>query len=524
MKILIVDDEALIKQKLERIVQSVAHGIHKVMAFSDPREALNCIDRERPEIVLTDIRMPGITGIDLARHINEKKYRTKVIFLTGYSDFQYAQAGIQYHVYDYLLKPVDEGKAAECVKGAMAALLAERKRNEMYQIFQNYFTENLEVIRQQFMQKLLFHPMFFNKNQIELQKQKLQISISGYRILVGTYRGDHLTFEEESYYGYQVMQSLRKKWGEALAMENGGLVYVIWPDEGNSLWSLCEKLEKAKHELEKDYPIFFQVGVSRYSDDFQEIYSLKRQALRCLEYGREAENSGIITYKELSKEKEADKYFDVTEAITELIRLLQMGQKEQMSLVAERILQEAESSTDLQFDSIMELICANVILFLSSISLTQSARDQILDSYQGQLLVQSSRKLKGEYLLYWLGYIADHVRSMEKDDQNQLIQAVFQYISEKFSEPIGLTNVSEYVNRNPSYISRLIKQRTGKNFSQILQERRLEEAKKLLRTTSLKVPQIAQQVGYPNLQYFTRVFSSQMNMTPNEYRKIATYF
>ena len=93
-----------------------------------------------------------------------------------------------------------------------------------------------------------------------------------------------------------------------------------------------------------------------------------------------------------------------------------------------------------------------------------------------------------------------------------------------FSQPIGLTNVSEHVNRNPSYISRFIKQATGRKFSEILAELRLEEAKKLLRSSNLKITQIAEQVGYPNLQYFTRVFTGQMNMTPAEYRKITTYF
>ena len=113
---------------------------------------------------------------------------------------------------------------------------------------------------------------------------------------------------------------------------------------------------------------------------------------------------------------------------------------------------------------------------------------------------------------------------MHNDDQNQLIQQIYKYLNENFSKPIGLDNVSEYVNRNPSYISRLIKQSTGKNFSKILVERRMEEAKKLLRSSSLKISQIAEQVGYPNLQYFTRVFTSQMSMTPAEYRKITTYF
>lgn len=93
-----------------------------------------------------------------------------------------------------------------------------------------------------------------------------------------------------------------------------------------------------------------------------------------------------------------------------------------------------------------------------------------------------------------------------------------------YKDAIGLTSLAEYVNRNPSYLSRFIKQQTNKNFSQILTERRIDEAKSLLRTTNLKIPQIAEKTGYPNVKYFTRVFNTQVSMSPADYRKITTAF
>ena len=104
--------------------------------------------------------------------------------------------------------------------------------------------------------------------------------------------------------------------------------------------------------------------------------------------------------------------------------------------------------------------------------------------------------------------------------------AVFNFASS--TGPSEMITVSpllwEDVILSTSYISRFIKQATGRKFSEILAELRLEKAKKLLRSSNLKITQIAEQVGYPNLQYFTRVFTGQMNMTPAEYRKITTYF
>lgn len=154
----------------------------------------------------------------------------------------------------------------------------------------------------------------------------------------------------------------------------------------------------------------------------------------------------------------------------------------------------------------MELIGANIFLFLSGIPLDKESKNKITESFEQQIHVQSERKTKADYMKYWLEYIADNIQSMHNNDQNQLIQQIYKYLNDNFSQPIGLTNVSEHVNRNPSYISRFIKQATGRKFSEILAELRLEKAKKLLRSSNLKITQIAEQVGYPNLQYFTRGF------------------
>ena len=232
----------------------------------------------------------------------------------------------------------------------------------------------------------------------------------------------------------------------------------------------------------------------------------------------------VISYKDLPAGYGENTFFDITESLAELIRQLRVGDKKKLTEQANKILAQAEEKTEEYFENTIEYIGANVFLFLSEVPLPKDCKDKISESFQQQVHAQSDRKMKTEYIKYWLEYIADNIQSMHNDDQNQLIQQIYKYLNENFSKPIGLDNVSEYVNRNPSYISRLIKQSTGKNFSKSLVERRMEEAKKLLRSSSLKISQIAEQVGYPNLQYFTRVFTSQMSMTPAEYRKITTYF
>ena len=524
MKILIVDDEALIAEKLERIVKECVHGMHTVRALTNAREALEVIGQEKPEVIVTDICMPKISGIDLARYADQQDYGARVIFLTGYAEFEYARSGIEYKVYDYLLKPVDEQEAVKCIRGALSSFLEEQKHAQAYQLFQNFFAENQEMVRLQFVEKLFFHPVVFSDRQMELQKQRLQIAVSGYRVVAAAYSAEELTLEEESYYSYLIGQFFKMNDKEVLMLESGGIFYMIWPVEKDELWKFCGQMEEVRKKLERSQPMHCIFAVSRYSESLSEVQQLKKEVLKCLDYGRKMGQESVISYKDLPAGYGENTFFDITESLAELIRQLRVGDKKKLTEQANKILAQAEEKTEEYFENTIEYIGANVFLFLSEVPLPKDCKDKISESFQQQVHAQSDRKMKTEYIKYWLEYIADNIQSMHNDDQNQLIQQIYKYLNENFSKPIGLDNVSEYVNRNPSYISRLIKQSTGKNFSKILVERRMEEAKKLLRSSSLKISQIAEQVGYPNLQYFTRVFTSQMSMTPAEYRKITTYF
>ena len=143
--------------------------------------------------------------------------------------------------------------------------------------------------------------------------------------------------------------------------------------------------------------------------------------------------------------KEND-FFDVTEAITELIRYLRSGNKKKIFEQMQKIIDETEKETEKYFNNIMELIGANIFLFLSGIPLDKESKDKITESFEQQIHVQSERKTKADYMKYWLEYIADNIQSMHNNDQNQLIQQIYKYLNDNFSQPIGLTNVSEHVN------------------------------------------------------------------------------
>ena len=113
---------------------------------------------------------------------------------------------------------------------------------------------------------------------------------------------------------------------------------------------------------------------------------------------------------------------------------------------------------------------------------------------------------------------------MENQSGSILIEQIKSFIYDNFHKPLGLTEIADHLHRNPSYISRFIKQQTGQNLTQILTEVRMSHAKTLLKNTNLKISHIAQKTGYPNQQYFNRIFTEQEGMSPSDYRKITQTF
>ena len=124
----------------------------------------------------------------------------------------------------------------------------------------------------------------------------------------------------------------------------------------------------------------------------------------------------------------------------------------------------------------------------------------------------------------WLNNLY-HIFSHFLEQQNHtLIHTIQHYIYQNFDKPIGLPEIGAYINRNPSYVSRLIKQETGENLTQILSKLRIKKAKHLLKTTNIKISEVAAAVGYSSQQYFNRIFTEQTGMSPTDFRKITQTF
>lgn len=525
MKLLIVDDEPLIQKRLEQLITSSPLGLHTVLSTSDPCEAMELLKEQSPQILLTDIRMPQISGLDLARYIYENQLDTLVIFITGYSDFEYAKSGIAYQVFDYLLKPIDEEGAVRSIRKAINAVLEKQKHEELHNLFQNYFSTHFASARRQFIEKLLFHPVTQTNEQLLSIQKQFQMDTDSF-CLCAVHFTCSSSFDEEFYYSFMAEQYLTRSFQDFLTYPFGDTVYILWMHGTPvpSVSDIYQRFQTIKEKLEQSYPITIFAGISDFSEDLSQIPYLRKQVTRCLENACLKSNTPITFFRDLPDTLVREEYFDIIQSITKLIRLIRLGEKDPVRKEYEKILEQFHGRPESYISEAVSLIISNILLFIQDLSLPPTEAAKIENNIVAPLRQQTDVQLKLQYLQYWIDYIVDWINDTQAAEQNHLMQTIYDYIDANYSDSIGLASLSDHVNRNPSYLSRFIKQNTNKNFSQILMERRMEEAKNLLRGTNLKIPQIAEKTGYPNVRYFTRVFHSQFSMSPTDYRNITSTF
>lgn len=517
MKILIVEDEQHSREHLAALLQNR----HEILQADNVPLAMEIFLREKPELVLTDICMPQKTGIELTAFIAENHPQTVVVMITGFSDFQYTKAAIEYGVFDYILKPVSRDKLLEVVDNAAKKIAEENRKREMQNIFQKYFSENRALIRRQHFENLLFRRLSdFGHIKSE---DSLCFGQGRFRLIamksVNLHEG--LSLEGEYYVTTYLQKYILRKIPDTAASTFGNIMYWVWAVQPASHFDdnarLAQFLAEVQKDIQKRFFCDLSIGISNASEKQQEMYLLRRQALEAI--GAE-ENGGVFFFEDLGSENsmaEQARY-----DLNELISLIKKGSRERALEVLGGILESGFSEDSLQTDKLVEMIIGTITFSLYSTRLySEEIRASSEEWMQRIVRGQSVDRQKFES---WICSVCDAVHTLQIKKGDCLIDTILQYVNDHYSEAIGLEEVSRVVGRNSSYISRLIKEKTDKSFTALLTERRMEAAKHLLKHSTQKIQAIAAEVGYPNPNYFDRVFKQAVGMNPNEYRLIAAEF
>lgn len=528
-KLLIVDDEHIEREALQFIVHRHCAGIAQIAQASNGREAIRIANEMKPDIVFLDIKMPGISGLDVAESIKLTLPQCRIVFLTAFDYFEYAQRAVKIGVEEFILKPVSNEVVIEVLERIVAELGQERAQRETEKEITLKLNLALKSLEHEFLSALLEGEM--EKPQMEEYLSALSVeAMNGFvvsaHIEAYRYPSDASTSMRRQMVKIRCVAKMKhhaeQRQFQCLAYEAKECVYLfLFVSERNRADSeervvrTCESLVDL---LRDEVAVEVSFGISDRFHSTEEV-RLCYQQVKWIQ--RRSLNKGaIIRYREVeAKHLQHRKYpHDKERQLCDKIR--QRNETEAFALLEEIIEWLTQS-----FDSLAILkmkLYELVIVMHRSIPQETAGSGAASVHYYEEIQAADHAAAAGRTAKAILAEILEEASlvrlDLDHDRTGALIEKVCHHIHEHYMDDLTLEEMASLINYSTFYFSRVFKQYRETNFVDYLTGVRIEKSKELLADPLLTIKEVSGRVGFKDSNYFTRVFKRAESVTPTEYR------
>ena len=535
-KLLIVDDEAFIADGLYRTFSNLTELPLDVYRCYLASSALTLLDQYRMDIVITDINMPGLSGLDMLKEIQSRWPDCRTIVLSGYSEFDYAQTALRYGADYYVLKSEGDEALIDAVKGCIEKIDAAMKALYWKADMEKALEKAMPLLRQSFLGQLLDGSVPA-KELTDQSFQRLQLPLSYDSPLhLAAARLDTLEGESwsspDTYYCTAIDSIFRHTTAARLTsaqfvLENSR--YMVWLIQAKNPQSnpdhIFSYINGALESVQSYCRYALKLSVSFLLEPeavtfdtlpacYQNLHFVLLNKLNATE---EMVLGNTVFYR--SPAKDPLHTSELLVHINKLSQLLEFQNKKEFLALFQKLL---EKMMDYSNTETQVLLYHNLSAILLNHIIQAKKYDDFVARFQSISIFSLPRE-QWNISLYekfldiaaWI-FSADDMESSLR--YTQTLHTIHTYIDQHLAEPISLAELAEQVYLNPVYLSRAYKQITGQNISKYIADRRLEKARSLLTNSTARISEIAGQIGYESPAHFSRTFKKSTGMTPQEYR------
>lgn len=533
IKVLIADDELRICELIFRLIDWEALGMSVIAVAHDGRETIKIIKNEMPDIVITDIRMPGYNGVDVIRIGKEYNSDIQFIIISGYSQFDYAQNAIHYGVSDYLLKPV---KAEELTKALLRIKSRIDKNNQMYSQVKKAWTleqQNRRLYREQLIMEIAHGKGFdvLTKDMNTLNEQYKYEFIPGFFTIV-IVKADGLNFEEktESSFLYEkIQQSLSFAFAPVMQEMQGTMLdngtYIFLFNYENEYAEIESQLHRLLNQmlLQKDVfkKLHLTIGLGKRVNCLAEVGKSYETAYLAIKDRILAGTDRIIEGKEKIVVQDYKDYFLHT--VRELENVVENLDDKRISDIIQEwgtALSKDKEINGYQIEQSAKALVNSYPLSMQKNNYTLDEDDNLLKDFMKSIENCISLGEIQELLSGTLEQSLSEYRHKRALSGSKPIRDAKEYIRNNLAGNLTIQEVSEYVGYSSAHFSVRFKQECGITFSDYVMESRIEKSKELLKNTRETIESIAAAVGYSDVKSFTKNFKKYTEVKPSQYRKI----
>jgi two-component system response regulator YesN len=520
-KVVLVDDEVYVRKGLKSLIDWQQMGYVICGEADNGQDALRIIQRTKPDLIITDIRMPVIDGLELINQVAEIFHsQIKFIIMSGYNDFKYAQQAIRYGVHDFILKPIDEDELTLTLRNLAVQLSKDRAlmASEVKLRTENIFES---LIKGVVVKDVLIE--FADTLQIQRSREFYYLIIEiNQRLPLGP------ALANDKYESEKTL--LREVLSEVLMLNQPVYIFEQQPGRyrygcivaskqlqhfGNSMEHLIGSFRRAlSKKIQHDIHIYVGLQVNQLSN-LNESYKTANETM-LYKFSQAANN--VIFY-----EKVKDLALNFMDIAPHLYGLL-------MDRIEENEVDAIQRVLDLIFNEFqikgmtpeaVKISIHRCVHMVISVIINMDGNEKVLTTlaairqwHELPITFAALKVLFSDFIMESTT-VVHHLR---KEKNKGGVQRIKAYIEMHFAENISLKTIANEFYMNPVYIGQLFKKKYGVYFNEFLLSIRMVEAKKLLRQTDLRIYEIAEKVGFNNADYFVTQFEKVKQMTPSEYR------
>lgn len=475
--VLLVDDEPWITFGIKKLIEWETIGFTIIGEAASGSEAWNILNEKHPDVLISDIRMPGLDGLELLEKIRDSRYPTRVIFMSGFAEFAYAQKALQLGAFDYLLKPVDRIKLTETMKHLRYIL--DVNFDSGFADFDSLY----DILKPE--SRMTIREFLYERN------LPLCPETHGLRFL------SCIVPQIETFKKFDRIKTL--DYSTMIRLRTGTLKFLI-------LYHF------SKNEKEKERKFIQTVA------QFCTCLGLSGAASLDARIGRVFYEADIALYSERLVPHEGIRFYvqsggqAVFLHLQDLEKTLRDGDIKAACNILLQITIDVRQK-DCMVDRIA-LLYNQIIVMLHRFFPQQLGEMEFITYHQICYEYGSPEELFG-----MLETLLNALHEQSRNESSPLMKKVRQEIETHFTENISLSILCRKFNLSIGYLSALIKRETGKTYTELITEKRVDLAKQLLKNTDESVYEIVQRVGYNDYFYFNKLFKKTVGITPGRYRR-----
>lgn len=535
IKVFLVEDEMVIRRGIKNSIDWEKEGYIFCGEASDGELAYPMIIKEKPDILITDIRMPFMDGLELCKLVKKELPNIKILILSGYDEFDYAKEAIRLGVTEYLLKPISSGKLLEALNGVSESIRREKEDKDLVRKYMEEMRENTEHGKQKFFEQMIAGNLSMADALETGKKYEMNLSAGMYNLLLFRFtlgkenrKSGELLGEAE-----YAIEKLTERLEYVFEFQRGveGWAFLLMADNEEQMSERVKELSKDLEEIMKNYStIAYFGGIGQPVARLRELEESFREAERALAARFTMELNRIISVEDIRMAQNVDTLDD--------IEITSFGEIEKTRTMLEKFLNngaedEIDEFVDVYINELPEENLKSVLMrqyIIMDAYIVMMSFCEKIEGIEGEMQAQSEELKNSMKTIQTLEEIKNYIRMLLKKiigvrdtisgrRYSDIIEIAKDQIRKTYmSDEISLNTIAAEVGMSPSYFSSIFSKEMGKTFVEYLTEIRMDRAKELLMCSSMKTSEIGYEVGYKDPHYFSYIFKKTQNCTPKEFR------